>query len=182
MILLTTMLLISTSSLAAISEQGELTSVTVNPKLWSNFNDKDNQQEATHKLIRNKFVKYSHNVHKYLGVDLSVDAYLYTNKSDNSFKWIVGMVSDLFKVRYQTGNIANNDHLEISSSYPISKRVRVRGYASNKQNGNKKYQDYSLGLAYSPSQSLEIFAGYSDREIKQAAEEGNLFLNVKGRF
>lgn len=143
-----------------------------------------NEDEVTpkSKLKQGRFVGYSHKFSRFLGVDLSFDTYLSTNQSDNSFKWIVGVVTDLFKVQYQTDQTTKREHLELISSYPINKELRLKGYVSSKQNGDEQYNDYSVGLAYSLNQSLEISAGYADLELKEVETQSNVFLNINGVF
>lgn len=168
--------------LAATSAYDELSSTTVNPKLWQKIDLNKQNMSPKNKLKKGTFVGYSHNVSKYLGLDLSVDSYIYSNKSDNSFAWVIGVVSDLFKLNYHLDQKEKNEYVEVVTHYPLSDSLRVTGYAGNKNDGKYEYKDYSVGLAYSVNTSVEISAGYADRELKKSDAEGNLFLNINGTF
>jgi Pyruvate/2-oxoacid:ferredoxin oxidoreductase delta subunit len=64
------------------------------------MNEGDTLSES--KLRKDKTVGYSHKFKQFLGIDLYLDTYLYTDQEDNSFKWIVGVVTDLLKIKNQT--------------------------------------------------------------------------------
>jgi hypothetical protein len=167
----------STCCFANSLNNEELISTLVNPKLWQKVNQKENNtlQDGT-------FVGYSHNFNKYFGLDLSIDSYVYTNQTDNSFAWVVGFVGKLFKLNYHIDQKEKNEYVELITRYPLNSSLSLTGYAGNKNDGTDEYRDYSVGLAYSLTKHVEISAGFADRELKKSDAEGNLFLNINGTF
>ena len=143
-----------------------------------------NADEVTFKSIlqQGKFVGFSHKFSQLLGIDLSLDSYLYTSPSDNSFSWIVGVVTDLFIVNYKTDQTTQHERIELISSYPLNKTLRLKGYVSSKQEGRDQFKDYSVGIAYSFNSSFEISAGYADRELRKVETQSNVFVNINGVF
>jgi hypothetical protein len=143
-----------------------------------------NEDDVTSKSIlkQGRFVGFSHKFSQLLGIDLSLDTYLYTSPTDNSFRWIVGVVTDLFIVNYKTDQTTQHDRIEFISNYPLNETLRLKGYASSQQDGKDQFKDYSVGIAYSFNSSLEISAGYADRELKKVETQSNVFVNISGVF
>lgn len=173
---------LSQSCLANSLSTVGLNTNTANVKLWQKANLTQNQNTSNNVLEEGTFVGYSHNFSKNLGVDLSVDSYVYTNKSDNSFAWVVGFVSEVFKLNYHIDQKAKNQYLEVVTHYPLSESLSLTGYAGNQQDGSDVYRDYSVGLAFALTTSVNISAGIADRELKTSDAEGNVFFNINGIF
>jgi hypothetical protein len=155
-----------------------------NPKLLNGkaFNQNILSDNATRSRIPGKHVSYTQKFNKLLGIDVALDTKLYTNKKDKSFEWVVGVVTDLFNVNVKADQNRNRERIEVTSTYPVNKNLRVKGYISNRQQGKREFQDYSVGIAYSVNPSVEITAGYADRELKRVDAQSNVFLNVNGVF
>jgi hypothetical protein len=172
----------STCCFANSLNNEELISISVNQTLWQKINLKEENTASRSALKDGTFTGYSHNFRKYFGLDVSVDSYIYTNESDNSFAWAVGFVGKLFKLNYHIDQEEKNEYVEVITHYPLNGSLSLTGYAGKKYVGEDEYQDYSVGLAFSLNKSVEISAGFADREFKKIDAENNVFLNINGTF
>ena len=133
------------------------------------------------KLESGKFIGYSHKIGNKDVLDFSVNTYLYTDDSNNSVEWIIGVEHKLLNVNFYNNQATNKKYIEVVSRYPVNNSFSINGYLGKDNNGVATKQDYAVALAYSAN-DIEIAAGYSDRESHAQLTDGNVFVNVVGRF
>ncbi|MDN4504427.1 hypothetical protein QX776_18605 [Alteromonadaceae bacterium BrNp21-10] len=134
------------------------------------------------KLESGKFIGYSHKIGNNNVLDFSLNTYVYTDESNDALEWVIGVEHELLVVNFCNNQATNNKYIEVMSRYPLNNEISINGYMSNNNDGYLTRQDYAVAVTYSHANTLEIAAGYSDRETHAQLTDGNLFVNVVGRF